>query len=79
VLLVRHSRRIIREPYIRTLPFGIVPFESCFCGVLVGEDLQMIGIADLFARTDIDEQVISPSLAWAGASAALGSRTRFSP
>jgi Phage integrase, N-terminal SAM-like domain len=35
--------------------FGIVFFEPCFRRVGICKDLEMVGIADLFARVDVDQ------------------------
>jgi hypothetical protein len=49
------SIRFTTEPHIRTYPFGIILLQPRLRSVDIREHLDKVGVADLFARIDVNE------------------------
>jgi hypothetical protein len=44
-----------KTSYSNATPFGVILLKPCFRGVGVREHLQMLGVTDLLAGVDVDE------------------------
>src|SRR6266849_7157895 len=51
----QRSRASLRDLIFECRAFGVIFLEPCFRSVCICKDLQMVGIADLLARVDIDD------------------------
>jgi len=54
-MMVWPPMRFTPEPHIRSDALRVVLLEPLFCGVHIGEDFDVVGIADLLAGVDVDK------------------------
>src|ERR1700674_199201 len=60
--IVRRRSSSLQDPIFKCHAFGVILLGPRFCGVGVCKHLQVVGITDLLARVDVDEDCYCWSL-----------------